>query len=130
MLRQVGKTRDLDKTEFLVKIARHVEQNTLKAAAGEALGEFKKAPLTVRKELFHDVMRELVRVYNLSRTGESGELQRATFEQRFGAMRDPWNATLQKLSGRRYSDPHAWRDFWNNHKAANWDKLRGSRAGR
>jgi len=130
MLRQVGKTGDLGKTGFLVKTARHVEQNLLKAAAGEALGEFEKAPLRLRKGLFDDVKAELVRVYDLSRTGEFGELQRATFEKRFAAIRAPWNATLQKLSGRRYTDPHAWRDFWNKHKRANWDKLRGSRAER
>jgi len=128
MLKSVGKTKDLGQVKFLTDEARRNIEDTLMAAAGEALGEFAEADLKVRKQISKELIKKFANIYeNANVNLDSGDLQRKTWEDRYKAVADPWNTTLKKLTKQNIRTPNEWQKFYNKNKAKNWDKLKSRR---
>ena len=128
MLKSLGKTKDLNYVKFLTDEARKNIEDTLMAAAGEALAEFADADLKTRKEISKVLIKKFANIYeNANANLDSGDLQRKTWEDRYKAVADPWNTTLKKLTKQRLRTPNDWQKFYNKNKAKNWDKLKSGR---
>ena len=128
MLKNLGKTKDLRYVKFLTDEARRNIEDTLMAAAGEALGEFADADLKIRKEISKELIKKFSNIYeNANVNLDSGDLQRKTWEDRYKAVADPWNTTLKKLTKQHLRTPNDWQKFYNKNKAKNWDKLKSRR---
>ncbi len=128
MLKNLGKTKDLKYVKFLTDEARRNIEDTLMAAAGQALGEFADMDLKVRKPIAKDLIKKFANIYeNANANLDSGDLQRKTWEDRYKAVADPWNTALQKLTKQNLRHPNDWLRFYNKNKAKNWDKLKTKR---
>jgi hypothetical protein len=125
MLRNLGKTKDPAYIKFLTDEALRNIENSLMAAAGEALGEYADADLKTRKIIGKDLIKKFCNIYeNANANLDSGDLQRKTWEDRYKAVMDPWNTSLQKITKQNLRHPSDWLRFYNKNKAKNWDKLK------
>ena len=125
MLKSLGKTKDKRYVKFLTDEALKNIEDTLMAAAGQALGEYADADLKLRQEISKDLIRKFVNIYENANTNlDSGDLQRKTWEDRYKAVADPWNTALQKLTKQSLRHPNDWQKFYNKNKRKNWDKLK------
>ena len=102
----------------------------LRQKAGAALRHFEAAPLTLRRAIVKQLIREFINIESNSLTKNTGDVKVSGNQQqrsieRFSAVRDAWNATLQILTKKRIQTPSKWQDFYNDDAAwkSNWDKV-------
>jgi hypothetical protein len=125
MLKNLGKTKDEKYVKFLKDEALRNIEDSLMAAAGEALGEYADADLKVRQDICKDLIKKFSIIYeNANANLDTGDLQRKTWEDRYKAVADPWNTTLKKLTKQHYRTPNDWQRFYNKNKNKNWDKMK------
>ena len=122
MLKQIGRAKDEGMVKFLIETATRSTEDALMAAAGDALGNYADAKQALRKDIFKDLYRKYIEIYEAAMSLDIGDATAQRKKQTLTAIADPWNSTLGKLSGQSYRDARQWQDHWNDHKADDWDK--------
>ena len=117
LILSLGKTKDPSAVKTLTKILPHQDE-TLQAAAAEALGEFSDADQKVRKQIFDDILKQLAG----AKTDIDNDPTDPIVRDRYEAISGPMISTLQQLSGEDLRDPEVWQRWWNKNKKADWDK--------
>ncbi len=127
MLENIGKAADEKQIKFLTKAATRDPDARIKAAAGKALRYYAASSQQVRKaQIVKILLRDYARIEagaqaNANPGDSTVQTRRATLR----AIADPWNTTLQAMTGAQ--DPNTaaeWQKWWNKNKAKNWDKNR------
>jgi len=121
----LGKTRDKSAIKTLLGLLDSPD-DTLVAAAGEALGEFDGAPLATRKQLFEEALKALMQAKDQKDSSAQATLtpnaqQDAAALQRYDAIQAAFSTTLQRLSKQEARSADLWQRWWNKNKRANWD---------
>lgn len=126
MLEQLGRGADLRHgREFLIDVATAHHRAPLQAAAGRALRHYEDVELDTRKEIFKDLVRAYGTIHSkANRSIDPRDLALARARRRLRTISDPWNQTLQALSGQRLRTAPQWQDFYNEHKSEDWDQLK------
>jgi len=112
----LGRTRDLDGTKTLGDMLKSKDA-ILQGAAAEAIGQFHEVELDVRKDLFEEMLKQLMAVKG--RVDSDGNDTEAS--NRYEVIRGPILTSLQALSGQSISDPDEWQRWWNKNKKEDWD---------
>ena len=123
MCKALGGSADPKAADTLIQKMRDTD-DSVKAAAIEAAGQFRYARLSVRKELFEAVLGVYVPTWNLKESinpDHKKERQRAA--KRWELIAKPSEASLQLLSNKTQEDPPAWRKWWNENKKKKWEEL-------
>lgn len=118
----LGQTQDQAHLNFLLDTALRDPEDQIMAKAGEALGNFDKTDLKVRRDVVKKLLKRFVEIHNQSRTESLDDPVAETRKRTYAAIADPWNTTLAKLSGQAFRSPQDWEKWWNNHKDDNWDQ--------
>ena len=121
----LGKTRDKAATKTLLGLLDSPD-DTLVAAASEALGEYEGAALAQRKELFEEVLKTLMQAKDLrdAQTQSAFDPNSPHDEaaaRRYDAISSACGTTLQRLSKQEARTPELWQRWWNKNKRVNWD---------
>lgn len=122
MLKQIGRAKDEGMVKFLVETATRSHEDPLMAAAGDALGNYGDADQKLRKEIYKDLYRKYIEIYEAAMSLDLGDATAQRKKQTLAAIADPWNSTLGKLSGQSFRDARQWQDYWNDHKSDDWNK--------
>jgi len=122
LIAALGQTQDMNYWNFILDTALRDPEDQIMAKAGEALGNYEKADIKVRREIVKKLLKRFVEIHNQSRTESLDDPVAETRKRTYAAIADPWNTTLAKLSGQAFRSPQDWERWWNNHKDDNWDK--------
>lgn len=125
LIMQLGATQDLGHATFIVDTALRDPDDQIQARAGEALGNFEKVDLKLRRELVKKLLKRFVEIHNQSRSESLDDPIAISRQRTYAAISDPWNSTLAKLTGQTFRSPQDWEKWWNNNKDANWDAGKG-----
>src|SRR5262245_3197968 len=122
LLESLGRTKDEEQVDFLLDQALRSPDDLVIAAAGGALANFPN--LEVAK--VRDVVKRLVSRYGeyvakgsqLDPTDPNAPIDLGPQNARatLAAIREPWNATLAKLTGQSFSDAPDWQRWLNKNK--------------
>ncbi len=121
----LGKTRDKGSIKELFGLLDSPD-DTLVAAAGEALGEYEGVDLATRKQVFEEVLKTLMQ----AKDQKDAQTQQATdpnaphddaAARRYDAIQAALSTTLQRLSKQEPRNADLWQRWWNKNKRANWD---------
>jgi len=115
LILSLGKTKDVKAVDDLLDLLND-KDNTLIAAAAEALGEFGKAPQKVRKEIFNDLLKILVTTKALA----DSDINDIPMRDRWDVISAPITTTLQTLTKEKITDPEEWQRWWNKNKKGDW----------
>lgn len=126
IVRAVGETEDLHSVEFLLDEATRADEPKILAAAGEALGHFSKADQRVRKQIAQEMITKFAGIQGearepvINRPGEKQNFGPQNAARKLAAMRQPWNQTLQRITGAEITAPDEWQHWWNKNKNRPW----------
>jgi len=121
LIEALGKTQELGYWDFILDTALRDPEDQIMAKAGEALANYEKADIKVRREIVKKLLKRFVEIQNQSRSDSLDDPVAQTRQRTYAAIADPWNTTLAKLSGQAFRSPQDWEKWWNNHKDDNWD---------
>ncbi|MDP6930485.1 MAG: hypothetical protein QF412_12365 [Planctomycetota bacterium] len=125
ILKQVGKTKDVTQSKFLLDEATRAPEDPIMVAAGEALGGYQGEPQKIRKDLAKKLIVKYGQVYgNAHANLDPADPVRQRFMQTLAAIASPWNTTLGRLTSQDYRTAPEWQKYWNKNKSKNWDKDR------
>ncbi|MCB9878701.1 MAG: HEAT repeat domain-containing protein [Planctomycetes bacterium] len=125
MMLALGKTEDDKQIDFLLETTTRSPHDELRAASGEALGNFTKAKLTVKRDIVKEIIRTwggfhqraTVAVNNTPGAPVNFDPQNARKTLR--ACEGKWVATLQKLTGVSQTQFPDWQHWLN--KNPGWE---------
>lgn len=125
MLEELGQLEDpRGVRRFLLEVAVRDPDIQLQAAAGRALRHYRGASLALRKDIFKLLIRAYGAVHSRAHASlDPRDLSLAAARKHLAAISDPFNQTLEVLSGQRLRTAPQWQEFYNEHKGADWDKL-------
>lgn len=117
LIDSLGKTEDPRGSKPLMDLLRYKDAE-LQAAAAQALGNYREAPLKERKKMFEALLKAI-----MSQKGQmDSDPQNLEARDRYYAIAAPIISSLQALSGHDERDPDMWRRWWNNNKKKDWDE--------
>lgn len=122
IVKAVGKTKDTKQIKFLVELTTRSPHNELRAASGEALGNYTKAKVKEQR----DIVKEIIKTWGSlhSQASQAVSLD-PNGPQDFGPQNarktlrmaeGKWVATLQKLTGVSHSKFRDWQHWQNKNK--------------
>lgn len=120
----LGRTADEKQIDWLLDVALRAPQDELRAASGEALGNFAKADIKVRREVTKRMIREWGSLHQRATTADPTDPNAPVdfgpqnARKTLKAIEAPWNATLAKLTGVTNSQFADWQRWLN--KNPNW----------
>lgn len=120
LIASLGQTKELAYQDFILDTALRDPEDQIMAKAGEALANYEKADIKVRREIVKKLLKRFVEIHNQSRTESLDDPVAQTRQRTYAAISDPWNTTLAKLSGQSFRSPQDWEKWWNNHKDEDW----------
>lgn len=122
LLRALGKTEDPDQIEYLLEVTQRSPHDELRAASGEALGNFTEADLKDKREIVEKVIRawgslhsEATRAVNLDPSAPV-DFGPQNARRILDACEGKWIGTLQKLTGVSLSKFADWQRWQNKNK--------------
>ncbi len=124
MIVALGKTEDDKQVEWLVDTATRSTHDELKAAAGEALGNYSSLDIKVRREVVKSLIRDWGSLNQKATQPESNDpsapinLEPQNARKTLRAVEGKWIATLTKLTGVSQSGFADWQRWLN--KNPNW----------
>ncbi|MCK5944045.1 MAG: HEAT repeat domain-containing protein [Planctomycetes bacterium] len=125
MLRALGKTKDDKQIDYLLEVTSRSPHDELRAAAGEALGNFTEAKIKDKREIVKEIIRawgsqhsEATRAANLDPNGPV-DFGPQNARRILRACEGKWVATLQKLTGMSHTKFPDWQRWLNKNK--NWE---------
>jgi HEAT repeat protein len=121
----LGKTRDKSATKTLLELLDDPDE-TIVAAAGEALGEYEGANLALRKQLFDAALKSLLQAKEekdsqVQQTLDPNSPHDAAALKRYELLETAFGTTLQRLSKQDARSAELWLRWWNKNKRADWD---------
>ena len=125
MILALGRTKDPKQIDWLLETTTRSHQDELRAAAGEALGNFTDADLRQKREIVKDIIREWGGLHQQATTPDPID-PNAPID--FGpqnarrilrAVEGKWVATLQKLTGVSQTEFADWQRWLN--KNPRWE---------
>ena len=124
LLRQLGKTEDPKQIKYLLEVTTRSHIDELRAAAGEALGNFTGAKLKAKREIVKEIIRawgslhsRATQAANLDPNGPV-DFGPQNARRILRAVEGKWVSTLQKLTGVSHSRFQDWQRWQNKNK--NW----------
>jgi len=126
MLRDLGKTEDDDQIDFLIEVTSRSPHDELRAAAGEALGNFTDAKIKDKREIVKMIIRAWGSQHSAATQPVSNDPNAPVdfgpqnARRILRACEGKWVATLQKLTGvshRKFMDWQRWQNKnkrWKN----------------
>ncbi len=118
LITSLGKTRDADGRDTLVKLLVDKSPAVI-AAAAEALGEYSEADQKVRK----DCVEELIKNALMPAKGAIDvQSPNQSDKDKWDTISAPIITTLQRLTKHNETDPNKWQAWWNDNKKRDWDK--------
>ncbi len=124
MLLALGRTKDEKQVELLTDTAVRSPDDELRAAAGEALGNYTELDLKVRRNTVKTLIREWGSLHQLATTADPTDpnapidMGPQNARRTLRAIEGKWNSTLQKLTGTSHSQFAEWQRWLN--KNPNW----------
>lgn len=124
LLLATGRTQDDAQASLLTDIAVRAHQDELRAAAGEALGNYTSLEIRARREIVKALIREWGSQHQLATTPDPTDpnapipLAPQNARRTLRAIEGKWNSTLQKLTGTSHSQFAEWQRWLN--KNPNW----------
>ena len=124
LLRAIGRTEDPKQVELLLETTLRAHQDELRAAAGEALGNYTKLELSKRREVVKGIIREWGGLHAQATTPDPTDPSKPIPVQPQNARRTlrivegKWVATLGKLTGTSNREFREWQQWLN--KNPNW----------
>ncbi len=112
----LGNTRDEDGVKPIVDLLQH-HTPQMQAAAAESLANYTEAEEKVRKEIFEELLKILMRVRAIIDQDFENVIER----ERWEIISGPIMTTLTRLSGHEEYDAHEWQRWWNKNKKEDWD---------
>lgn len=117
LILSLGKTRDPGGLRPLLGCLDNHDTRIV-AAGAEALGNFDKAKLELRKQVFE----ELLKVLTSARGQVDQDVNDTIARERYDVIAAPIITSLTRLSGQEIRDPVEWQRWWNKNKKEDWDK--------
>jgi hypothetical protein len=121
----LGKTQDQKQVNYLLEVMTRSPHDELRAASGEALGNFKNAKINQQR----DIVKEIIKAWgSLESLANQAVNNSSNGPQDFGpenarrtlrAVESKWVGTLQKLTGVSQSKFLEWQHWQNKNK--NWE---------
>jgi HEAT repeat protein len=124
MLKALGKTKDDKQIDYLLEVTSRSPRDPLRAASGEALGNFTEAKIRDKREIVKQVIRAWGSLQSEATRAVSND---ASGPQDFGpqnarrilrACEGKWISSLQKLTGMSFTKFADWQRWQNKNK--NW----------
>ncbi len=121
----LGKTRDKSATKTLLDLLDNPDE-TIVAAAGETLGEYEGASLALRKQLFDEALKALLRAKEekdsqVQQTLDPSSPHDAAAVKRYELLEAAFGSALQRLSKQDARSAEMWQRWWSKNKRADWD---------
>jgi hypothetical protein len=122
MLRALGRTEHDKQIDYLIEVTSRSPHDELRAAAGEALGNFKKADIKDKREIVKMIIRTWGSQHSLAtqpvNNDPSAPIDFGPQNARriLRACEGKWVATLQKLTGVSLSKFPEWQRWQNKNK--------------
>jgi len=124
LLLALGRTEDEKQVDLLTDTATRSPHDELRAAAGEALGNYTSLDIKPRREAVKTLIRSWGSLHQKATTAESSDpnapidLGPQNARRTLRAIEAKWNTTLQKLTGTSLSEFTEWQRWLN--KNPNW----------
>ena len=122
MLRALGKTQDDKQIDYLIEVTSRSHHSELRAASGEALGNYTNADIKDKREIVKMIIRawgslesEASRPVGNDPNG-SVDFGPGNAQAILGACRGKWRTTMQKLTGVTNRDFRQWQRWENKNK--------------
>lgn len=115
----LGRTADDKQVEWLLETAVRSPHDEIRAAAGEALGNYTSLDVKVRREVVKDLIRAWGSLHSLATTRDNNDpnapidLAPQNARRTLRAIEGKWNGTLQKLTGASFSAFDEWQRWLN-----------------
>ena len=122
MIRALGTTGDERHVDWLTKQALRSPDDAVLAAAGAALGNYTGLPLKKRRKDVKDLVGRLGEWHMSATALESTDpnapidLGPQNARRTLSRIKRPWNATLRRLTGQRFSSAAQWQRWLNKNK--------------
>lgn len=116
LILSLGKTKDEKAADTLLDLLDN-HQPQIQAAGAEALINYDGAEEKLRKRIFEDLLKTLMRVRAVIDQDQNEIIE----HERWDIISGPIVSTLKRLSGQDINDAHDWQHWWNKNKKADWD---------
>ena len=119
LIKKTGETEDEKQIDWILEVTVRAHQDELRAAAGEALGNFKQAKLKDRRAIVKDIVRAWGSLHSLAtqpvQTDPNApvDFNPQNARQTLRKCEGPWRSTLQKLTGVSQSNFRDWQRWLN-----------------
>lgn len=129
LLLALGRTQDEKAVDLLTDTAVRSPTDELRAAAGEALGNYTSLDIRQRRNVVKTMIREWGSLHSLATTAEPTDpnapidLGPQNARRTLRAIEGKWNSTLQKLTGTSNQQFADWQRWLN--KNPNWNPPQG-----
>jgi len=117
LLKAIGKTKDEGHAKFLYDEASRAHEDTIKAAAGEALGNYAEAPFPLRQEIVNKMLIEFGRQESKATPIDPGNQEAQNARATLRAIADRWMTTMGKLTGQNFRTYQDWNTWYNKNKS-------------
>jgi hypothetical protein len=119
MILALGRTEDEKQVEWLLETTTRSPRDELRAAAGEALGNYTSLEIKLRREVVKGIIREwgslTQRATTMDPTNPNAPIDPGPQNARktLREVEGKWNSTLQKLTGTSFSQFQDWQRWLN-----------------
>ena len=117
LILSLGKTKDESGVKKLQELLKH-HLAQMQAAGAEALGYYRESDLKLRKEIFEELLKTVMRTKAKWDSDPTDLMARDRYE----TVRGPIITSLQLLTKVDEHDPDAWQRWWNKNKKKDWDE--------
>lgn len=117
ILENIGRSKDQKQIKFLLDEATRGYEDRIKAAAGKALGNFEDMNFKVRKDIVSKLLVDYGRIEGDTKSNQYNDPNVITRQRTLGAIADPWNRTLSRLTGQQFRTAEEWYSWYNDNKA-------------
>ncbi len=123
ILKNIGRTKEKAHIDFLLDRALKDPEDTILAAAAQALGNFDDLAGKERKEIFEKLLKKYGEVEgNAKATLDLNDTDAETSRRRLQIITEDFNSTMAKMSRQNFRTAEEWNTWWNKNKNADWDK--------
>lgn len=121
MVRALGKTKDVKQIDFLIELTSRSRHDELRAASGEALGNFKHAKVAAQRDIVKEIIKawgSLDSVANqpVSNNRDNPDFGPQNARRTLRLAEGKWVSTLQKLTGLSQTKFRDWQRWQNKNK--------------
>ncbi len=116
MLEAIGKCKDPKQVKMLIDEAADSPHDGIKSSAGKALRHYGEHSFKVRKSIVKELVKAFSRVHNGANQSTNQDPVQQTFRATLRKISDPWNDTLNILTGETFRDAPEWNRWWNKNK--------------